>query len=185
VTERIGRPRKGSLYWTKSGWRARLTVDVDGVPVQRSFDLETRDKQAANIKLRRLAREHAAPLPAQAAAPLTVAEYAERWLERRDALGIAAASYERRYFDRVWKPAIGHLPLGEVTKSQVQEVLDRTAMGEILPLPRSEDDKPERYSRQSIAHMRATIVRLFETAWKDELISENKAAKTDVPDIEE
>jgi hypothetical protein len=25
-----GRPRSGSLYWTKSGWRARLTIEVDG-----------------------------------------------------------------------------------------------------------------------------------------------------------
>ena len=46
-----GRPRKGSLYWTKSGWRARLTIDVDGVAVQKSFNLETHDKQAARVKL--------------------------------------------------------------------------------------------------------------------------------------
>jgi hypothetical protein len=29
-----GRPREDSLYWTKSGWRARLTIDVDGVEIR-------------------------------------------------------------------------------------------------------------------------------------------------------
>lgn len=29
-----GRPRTGSLYWTKSGWRKRLTINVDGDALQ-------------------------------------------------------------------------------------------------------------------------------------------------------
>lgn len=49
-----GRKRTGSLYWTKSGWRARLTVDVDGEAIQKSFDLETQSKPVARIKLKRL-----------------------------------------------------------------------------------------------------------------------------------
>lgn len=185
-----GRPRKGparsgSLYWTKSGWRARIRVEVDGEIVQKSFDLETTDKQAARAKMRRLIKLNAPPTPEQAAAPVTVADYAERWLERREALGIAAASYERRFLDRVWLPAIGALPLTKVGKAEIQDVLDDAAMGKIRPKPRKEGDEPEPYSRQSVAHMRATIVRLLQAAWKDELVSENKAARTDVPDIEE
>jgi integrase len=183
--KRNGPARTGSLYWTKSGWRARLRVDVDGVTVQKSYDLETRDKAAARVKLRRLVKLNAPPETEQAAAPITVAEFAETWLTRREALGIAAVSYERRYFERVWRPAIGPLPLRDVTKAHVQEVVDAVAAGEIRQAPRREDDRPERYSRQSIAHMRATIVRLFEAAWKDELVAENKAAKTEIPDIDE
>ncbi len=179
-----GRPRTGSLYWTKSGARARITVDVDGVAVQKSFDLQTKDRVAAKAKLRRLVRMNT-PEPEQAAAPVTVAEYAESWLARREALGIAAIDYERRYFDRIWKPAIGNLPLVEVHKTEIQQVLDDVATGAILPRPRNEHDIPERYSRQSVAHIRATIVRLFQSAWRDELISENKASRAEVPDMEE
>src|SRR5690606_14508437 len=82
-------------------------------------------------------------------------------------------------------PAIGRRPLGEVTKADIQQVLDDAAAGVIRPLPRHEDDEPEPYSRQSIAHMRATVVRLFQAAWKDELIDDNRAARTEVPDVEE
>ena len=185
MSERKGPARKGSLYWTKSGWRARIRVEVDGVVVQKSYDLETTDKQAARAKLKRLVKMNAPPTPEQAAAPVTVADYSERWLERREALGIAAAGYERRYLERVWLPAIGALPLAKVGKAEIQDVLDDAATGKIRPKPRKEGDAPEHYSRQSVTHMRATIVRLLQAAWKDELVAENKAARTDVPDIEE
>src|SRR5882724_2631662 len=110
MTKPMPRNRTGSLYWTKSGWRARLTIDVDGVSVQKSFDLETTDRAAAKAKLRRLLK-HTAPEPEEAAARVTVAEYAEQWLARREALNIAATDYERRFLERVWLPAIGTMPL--------------------------------------------------------------------------
>jgi integrase len=179
-----GRPRKGSLYWTKSGWRARLTVEIDGVAVQKSFDLETKDQAVAKVKLRRLLKLHV-PAKEQASAPMTVGEYGDPWLARREGLGIAAASYERRFFERIWKPAIGNRPLVEVTKADIQQVIDDAAAGEIRPLPRRDGDEPEAYSRQSVSHLRATIVRLFQAAWKDEIVSENRAARTDVPDMNE
>ena len=81
MSERQGRPRTGSLYWTKSGWRARVTIDVDGVSVQKSFDLETTDKQVARIKLRRLVASLTQPqeqLATAAARAETFAEAAER-----------------------------------------------------------------------------------------------------------
>jgi integrase len=84
----------------------------------------------------------------------------------------------------VWFPAIGSLPLAKVGKAEIQDVLDDAATGKIRPKPRKEGDEPKPYSRQSVAHMRAAILRLLQAAWKDELVSENKAARTDVPDIE-
>ena len=184
-TEQRGPKRTGTLYWTKSGWRGRVRVEVDGETVQRSFDLKTTDKQAARVKLRRLVKMNAPPTPEQAKAPVTVSEYAERWLARREALGIRATDYERRFFERVWRPAIGTLPLAKVGKAEIQDVLDAAACGEIRPWPRRDGDAPEPFSRQSVVHMRATIVRLLRAAWKDELVDDNKAARTDVPDIEQ
>ncbi|HEX4341331.1 MAG TPA: hypothetical protein VH062_35730 [Polyangiaceae bacterium] len=58
----MARKRTGSLYWTKSGRRARLTIDVDGEAIQKSFDLETTDRAAAKAKLRRLLKQSAPEL---------------------------------------------------------------------------------------------------------------------------
>jgi integrase len=185
---KTGPSRSGSLYWTKSGWRARIRVDIDGVTVQRVFDPKTFDKGVARIKMRReIKRLESGEQPSAetAAAPITVADYAEKWIARRKALGIAAVEYEDRFMERVWLPALGRIALADVTKADVQAVLDDAAMGVIRPKPRREGHEPEPYSRQSISHMRATIVRLFEAAWKEELITENRAAKADVPDIDE
>lgn len=181
-----GRPRKGSLVYTQSGYRARITVEVDGVPVQKRFDLGTKDRAAAKAKLRALVRKHAPAEPEATKKPLTVQEYGQGWVERREQMGIAAASYERRYLERVWYPAIGKLALRDVGKAELQEVLDDAATGKVKPAPRRDGAKtPERYGRQSISHMRATIVRLFKSAWKDELVQDNRAERTEVPDIEQ
>jgi hypothetical protein len=51
---RTGRPRTGSLYLTKSGWRARITVTADGENAQRSLDLGTHSRIEADIKLSKL-----------------------------------------------------------------------------------------------------------------------------------
>src|SRR5690606_21925012 len=115
-----GRPRKGSLVYTQSGYRARITVEVDGVPVQKRFDLGTKDRAAAKAKLRALVRKHAPAEPEATKKPLTVQEYGQGWVERREQMGIAAASYERRYLERVWYPAIGKLALRDVGKAELQ-----------------------------------------------------------------
>src|SRR5690606_21135236 len=85
----------------------------------------------------------------------------------------------------VWYPAIGERALRDVGKAEIQEVLDAAAMGTIKPEPRKDGAKtPDRYGHQSIAHMRATIVRLFKSAWKDELVQDNRAERTDIPEVE-
>jgi len=181
-----GRPRSGSLYWTKSGWRARITVHVDGVSLQKSFDLETTDKRVARIKMKRIAEANVAPAAQEAKAQITIAEFSKTWIERREAQGIAAVEYERRFMTSVWIPTLGRLPFPEVNASMVQEVLDDAGIGKIMPKQRKgRKDAPKPFSRQSIAHMRATLVRLFESAKKLGLIEVNRAALAEVPELQE
>lgn len=52
MSKQTGRPRTGSLYLAKSGWRARVTVLVGAKNVQRSFDLGTQSKDVAEVKLK-------------------------------------------------------------------------------------------------------------------------------------
>src|SRR5882724_3696093 len=114
-----GPARKGSLYWTKSGWRARIRVEIDCVTVQKSYDLETRDRAAAKAKLRRLVALNKPPEAAQAKAAVTVDEFGLDWLKSRVARGISSAIYEQRYYERIWQPVLGKMPMTEVSVSEV------------------------------------------------------------------
>jgi integrase len=175
-----GRPRTGTLEFRQGRWWARLTATVAGKKSRPWFDLGTASKPAARRKLARLNAERAsgAPLPEPAAveAPETVADYGEDWLKGREKRGLASAENERRYFDRVWKPEIGKLPLGDLRAGMLQEVLNDAADGTIAK------KSGERYSRESVVHMRATILRMLETAWREELVAENVAKRTTVPE---
>jgi integrase len=171
-------------FLRNGSYHVRLTVTVDGERVRRRFALETSDLAVAKLKVARLMREHHVT-PDAAKASVSVAEYAMPWIERREALGIAATDYERRFCERVWLPAFGTMPIDKVKRGDVQSVLDAMATGEIRPRPRHEHDKPGPYSRQSIVHARSTIVRLFQDAWREELLSENRASRSRVPDLQD
>src|SRR5262245_1235658 len=107
-----GRPRLGHLYRTKDGWyRLRLTVDRDGETIQETIDLETKDDAVAKQKQRRIARSGVAPTPEQAKAAITCDDFGLPWFENRIKRGIAAATYEQRYYRQIWQPVIGKLPL--------------------------------------------------------------------------
>jgi len=58
-------------------------------------------------------------------------------------------------------------------------VIDDAAAGRLLT------QKGRRYSRESILQIRATILRMLESAWKAEIIPENRAKRTEVPEIDE
>jgi integrase len=67
----------------------------------------------------------------------------------------------------------------------VQTVLDDAAAGRIRPAPRKHrkaKGPPPRYSRQSLVHIRAVLVRVMGDAMRDELIDVNRAALSTVPD---
>jgi integrase len=189
MTDKKSKPgpkRSGSLYMTKSGWSARIRVEVDGETVQRSYKLETMDRKAATAKLRRLVKMNAAPTKAEAKAAITCDEFAFPLLAARTAKGIAAAEYELRFYERVWSPRLGKKALDAITVSDIGDVLEGAAAGEIMPIKRKgHRAEPERYSRQSIEHMRATMIRILQAAMKAEIIIVNKAKLADIPEIDE
>lgn len=163
----MARKASGTLVWTKTkGWVARIQVVVDGVRIKQTLELGTDNRAVACRKMARIIvdlSKGAAPQATETKAPETVEAYAEDWFKNREARGIVATDYEKRYFERLWKPAIGKLALGAVTAAHIRAVLDDAATGKIRPKPRNERDEPERYSRQSIVHLRATIFRIFQS----------------------
>ncbi len=164
----MARPRKGSLIWAKSGWRARVTVDVDGEAIQQTVDLGTTNKAAARRKLARLVADLVKGSPADQAQERakveTVATYAEAWFAGREARGVATAKGERAWFANYWADAIGGLPLGEIRSHHIRGVLEPLGNGQTV------GPKGRRLSRNSLANLRAVALRIFDTAWQEELI---------------
>ena len=169
-SRRGGRPRKGSLYWTKSGWRARITVDVDGVAVQKSFDLKTTDKQAARIKLRRLVKAHGSPseLAAEAVRPETFEEAAVRVLDAQKAAGLATWKDRDRRLKAYALPLLGALPCEVIRASNVREVLEVV--------------RHQGKSRQTMIHVKNDISIILGELWREELIPENVCSRVVVPE---
>ena len=162
----VARPRTGSLYWTKSGWRARLTVDVDGVSVQKSFDLETTDRAVARVKLRRLLRENATAAELEAEAPLleTFTEAAER------IVGESVIRSKRTRLDRLRLhvyPAIGPKRVNEIVAGDIREILKKLADAGA--------------SKQTCVHMRNDVSAVLGELWRHDMLPENVCAKVQIP----
>ena len=183
-----GRRRTGTLELRGKTWQARLTIEKDGEKLRPWFDLGTDSKPVARRKLRRLLEQTsggvALPLPG-AASKETVDSFTDSWLRSRRARNIASAEYEARYYERIWKPEIGHKQLTAVTALEISAILDEVATGKILPQKRKgQKAEPERYSKQSVSHIRATAFRIFESALAVDLVPKNPVAKIAVPEMD-
>jgi integrase len=164
--DRKGRPRTGSLYWTKSGWRARVTVEVDGVAVQKSFDLETKDRQVARIKLKRLASSNQAPaeLPTEASRVETFREAAAR-IDSESTIRTKKARRDRLKMHVL--DAIGDKPVTEIVAGDVREIL--TALADAGA------------SKETCIKIRNDISAILSELWRADMLPENVAAKVRIP----
>jgi len=166
-----GRPRKGSLYWTKDGQaRARLTVDVDGVAVQKTFDLETRDRQVARAKLRRLAQAppvSAADLPAEAARSNTFEETARELIKEWREGGLATWRDRERRLELYVFDRIGGISPEDLRAGDVLELLNVVRkLGK---------------SRQTMIHIKTDISAVLAELWRAERLRENVCLRVVVP----
>ena len=160
---KTGPKRKGTLYWTKTGWRARLTVDVDGVAIKKSFDLETTNKAVARVKLKRLADKQA-PTAADAARSETFREAAERIVRASD---IRSKQRRLERLDMYAYPQIGAIPVTELKAADVKDVLNEVAAKGL--------------SRQLCVHVKNDIGAVLGELWRDEVLPENVVARVRVP----
>ncbi len=151
----------------KKGWCARVTVDREGESVREWLDLGTYDRAVAKRKLARIIAKGAPVEPTEAKAEDTVREFAEDWLNRREAAGIAMVRDERSSLKLHVFDEIGAMPLSTVKPAHIRAVLD-TAIAAGL-------------SRTSVGHLKALLHRLFKAAWVDELIPENPVARVVIP----
>jgi integrase len=158
-------------------WRARVTKDhADGTTTRPLYSLGTTDKSLARRKLARLNALIAAghdPLDAveTANAPERVKDYAEAWLEKRQAQGITSVKDERGWLTRHVYDTIGTLSVCDVRPSHVRGILDDALAGGLR--------------RNSLANLRGVMHRLFRGALEAESIENNPVAAVRVPKTRE
>ena len=159
TTSKKGRPREGSLYWVKSGYRARITYNVDGESVRKAIDLGTKNEQAAKAKLARLLK---LPMPTEQEAKRyeTFQEAAERIVGDST---IASKSLRLgRLRNHVYE-RIGHKPVNEVTTADVKGVLEVIAANGL--------------SHDVIAHVKVDVGAVLGRLFEDEVLDENVVAR--------
>jgi integrase len=158
-------------------WRARVTKQhPDGSISRPLYSLGTTDKSLARRKLARLValvESGAGVLDAAEAtgAPERVKDYAEAWLKKREAEGVGMALRERRNLDRYVLEAIGYLPVCDIRPPHVRGILD--------------DALARGLRRNSLAHIRGVMHRLFRAALEDEIVEHNPVAAVRTPKTRE
>jgi hypothetical protein len=88
---------------------------------------DRRQAEAYLARLRRELRDGTWRPPAERDTPavLTVAAYLGAWLERRQAAGVVKADDEARYFKVHVLPEIGAMPLADVKRAHVRELVEK------------------------------------------------------------
>ncbi len=159
-----GRPRTGTIYWARSGWRARITVDVDGVQIKRTYNLQTKNRSAALIKLKRLLVQPDIPSEDEAERFETFEEAAERIVGESD-----ISSKDNR-LGRLRNHVYGHFgfkPVNEVTAPDVRDALKAMAKKGL--------------SQDMITHVKVDVSAVLGSLFEDEILKENVCARVSSP----
>ena len=173
------RARTGTLVYKKSsGWNARVWVDVKddtgGIREERRWvPLETHDKELARRKMRKVVAMLASgelvadEAKKEAVRVETVAEYASAWTAERKAAHVVMAADEEHLLATHVLPVIGGMALADVRPAFLRGILTSVAAVR---------------SHETTKKTRGVMLRLFDTAWKAEVIRENPVEKVDMPE---
>jgi hypothetical protein len=101
----------------------------------------------------------------------TVREYLEKWIEARRAAGVRNVRNEVVFFERHVYPAIGAMPLGEVRRAHVRDLVQAISAS---VSPRTGAPLAPR----SILHVYATLRTAFADAVRDEILTANPCTLT-------
>jgi integrase len=165
----MARPRTGSKYLTKSGWRARLTIEIDGESVQRTFDLETTDEQVAEIKLKRLVKSTSSPaqLKTEAKRIETLSEAIERVVRDCGKEGLKTWQERMALLNRYTPPRLLAMPVDTIGPKHIVAALKAA--------------RDAGLSRQTVVHYRNGLHGVLDSLWRDEILPSNPVVKAKMP----
>lgn len=169
------RQRTGTLVLRKGVWHARIMVGKGKGAKREWFDLGTSDKTIAGRKLARMVADLEGGRPLDLGAPGVKSErvddYAEALFKAREARGVVMVRDERMYFRTRIQEKIGKLYLCDVKPAHVAKLLD--------------DAIEAGLKRETIKAIRGVAHRIFEAAWRAELIESNPVDRVEVPKMRE
>ncbi len=158
--KKVGRPRKGTLIQTRTGYKARLTHDVDGVPVRsQRVDLETKSRAAARVKLKRLETFGVA----NKEKAVNFETFKEAALRLVGESRIASKDYRMGRLENHVFPAFGHKPVNEVEPADIRDVLKELADGD--------------YSQDFISKVKVDIGSVTNALFEEGILRENPIAR--------
>ena len=145
-----------SLLWDGGVWRIRYRDDAG---IRRRLSTGTTIRAEAEVVLRRLQQRLD---EGRTGAPLTVAAYAERWIERRRARAVRTVKDdEARLRDHVL-PRLGSLPIAEVRLATLRDFA--------ASLSASTSAKGRPLAPRTRLHVLALVEHLLRDAHADELV---------------
>ena len=171
----------GRLIWRPSGWYARFWTTIDGERVRVCRPLGTKNRPAAEAKLRRLLEAETAPSAAEAMRVETFAEAAERIV---NASSVKTKAERLSRLRRYAFGDIGHRPLRETRKADDgrEETADSIRPADIRGV--LEAAATSGLSLQTVEHLRNDLGSVFGRLFRDEEIRENPMARVALADLE-
>ncbi|MBA3726879.1 MAG: hypothetical protein H0W86_10595, partial [Armatimonadetes bacterium] len=149
-------------------WWARVVIGYGPEGAKRkAFYGRTREEVVTRAQEYRLKRDKGGFIPAGPA--MTVNEWLTHWLDSF----IKPSKEPKTYKMHEWVkrvhlvPAIGHIPLPKLTAARVRDLL--------------KNKEESGLSTDSVRNIRGTLRTALNRAWKEGLIEQNVAAKTDPP----
>lgn len=180
----MSRPRTGTLFTRNGVYYVRITVDdAAGIRRRAIFCLNTGELHVAELRRKKLVADLLATkivvpgVSLISSAQKPVREYAKAWLDARLDRGVSMAKTEAAIFKRHIDGLIGHLALGDVRPVHVRGLLD-AAVKKI-------GGRGKRLKQGTIVQIRAVVHRIFDQAWRDEIIETNPVSKVRSPDLRE
>ena len=162
--------RRGKLF-------ARLRVDTPAGQKRIRIPLDTQDlahaRAIAETLAGQLERGEISINEAQASEPSESFEvYSTRWLEARRSRGVAFVGHENTWISKYFLPHIGALSLDAVRPSILRGLLESV-------------HREHGLKKETMAHLHRLLHRIFETAFKAELIEENPMKRVERLQIRE
>ncbi len=168
----MARARTGTLLLKPSGkFFAQIHLTLpDGTRTRRAIPLHTTDRTMASRMLGQIVGEVEAGTllvePKSGEGTPTFEVYAEAWLANRRTIGVVMAADEERHIELA-RSHIGTRKLTKVRAADIRAILSAC--------------QGRSYSKETIRKVRGTLHRIFQTAWKAEIVTENPVGRVDVP----
>lgn len=179
--------KTGAIYRDGRGWRVQILLGYDpasGKPIAKKVRAATHEAAVeALYVLQQSSRTNTLAAPTG----LTLARYAEEWLEQRVKPSKAPKTFEQRRWvlNQHILPTLGKKRLDKVTRREVQVLVSSLANQTAQLRSKNSSSEPRLLGRRTLEVAVATLHALYRSAIKDGLAGANPAKDIDLPQAQQ